>query len=108
MLVWGASRIGEHDANLASQLRRSAQSVAQNTAEGMGARAGARRQAYSHTPGCHGQRSVRAVRRPSRRGVRHPTPTHADGTDAATTVPRTAKRPCRASPVAQGRQTPHR
>ena len=35
-----------HDANLASQLRRAAQSVALNTAEGMAARGGVRRQAY--------------------------------------------------------------
>ncbi|NNF43417.1 MAG: four helix bundle protein [Phycisphaerales bacterium] len=41
------SRISVHDANLASQLRRAAQAVALNTGEGMGARAGARRQAYS-------------------------------------------------------------
>jgi four helix bundle protein len=39
--------IGAHDANLASQLRRSAQSVALNTAEGMAASGGVRRNAYS-------------------------------------------------------------
>lgn len=40
-------RVRVHDANLASQLRRAAQSVALNTAEGMAASGGARRQAYS-------------------------------------------------------------
>ena len=40
-------RIREHDASLASQLRRSAQSVALNMAEGMAARGGVRRNAYS-------------------------------------------------------------
>ena len=40
-------RIAEHDANLASQLRRSAQSVALNTAEGMSASGGVRRNAYA-------------------------------------------------------------
>ena len=41
------SRIRVHDANLASQLRRAAQSVALNLGEGMGASAGMRRKAYS-------------------------------------------------------------
>ncbi len=36
-----------HDSNLASQLRRSAQSVALNLAEGMAATGGLRRQAYA-------------------------------------------------------------
>ncbi len=40
-------RIRGHDANLASQLRRSAQSVALNMAEGMASRGGVRRNAYS-------------------------------------------------------------
>ena len=40
-------RIRCHDQNLASQLRRSAQSVALNLAEGMAASGGVRRQAYS-------------------------------------------------------------
>ena len=40
-------RIRVHDASLASQLRRSAQSVALNMAEGMAASGGGRRQAYS-------------------------------------------------------------
>ena len=40
-------RIGAHDSNLASQLRRSAQSIALNAAEGMAARGAVRRQAYS-------------------------------------------------------------
>ena len=39
--------IRSHDANLASQLRRAAQSVALNMAEGMAARGGVRRNAYS-------------------------------------------------------------
>ena len=39
-------RIGGHDRQLASQLRRSAQSVALNMAEGMASRGGHRRQAY--------------------------------------------------------------
>ena len=40
-------RIRVHDPNLATQLRRSAQSVALNTAEGMASQGGNRRQAYS-------------------------------------------------------------
>ena len=40
-------RIRVHDANLASQLRRSAQSVALNMAEGMAATGGMRRQSHS-------------------------------------------------------------
>ena len=40
-------RIRAHDSHLASQLRRSAQSVALNTAEGMGARGAVRRNLYS-------------------------------------------------------------
>ena len=40
-------RIRAHDAGLASQLRRSAQSVALNLAEGMASRGGVRRNAYS-------------------------------------------------------------
>lgn len=40
-------QIGLHDRGLASQLRRSAQSVALNTAEGMASRDGVRRNAYS-------------------------------------------------------------
>ena len=40
-------RIRGHDANLASQLRRSAQSVALNLAEGMAASGGVRRNAYA-------------------------------------------------------------
>lgn len=39
-------RIGRHDSRLADQLRRSAQSVALNMAEGMASRAGDRRKAY--------------------------------------------------------------
>ena len=41
------SRIREHDADLARQLRRAAQSVALNTAEGMAVSGGMRRQAFS-------------------------------------------------------------
>jgi len=41
------SRIRSYDANLESQLRRSAQSVALNMAEGMAATGGVRRQAYA-------------------------------------------------------------
>jgi four helix bundle protein len=41
------SAIGVHDAGLAAQLRRSAQSVALNVAEGMGASGGVRRNAYA-------------------------------------------------------------
>ena len=40
-------RIGMHDRNLASQLRRSAQAVALNLGEGMGASGGVRRNAYA-------------------------------------------------------------
>ena len=40
-------RIAAHDRNLACQLRRAAQSVALNLAEGMAARAGIRRNAYA-------------------------------------------------------------
>ena len=41
------NRIRVHDASLGSQLRRSAQSVALNTAEGMAAKGGVRRNAYA-------------------------------------------------------------
>ena len=41
------NRIRVHDASLGSQLRRSAQSIALNTAEGMAAKGGVRRSAYA-------------------------------------------------------------